>query len=123
LVHCRGRAGGLLKSHHVVVQRLESTGQDGQDRGRSSPSDLRREANMAYQPWRRLSSWTSRTEQGSLQVVEALDDEDHHLAQAHNLLDTTARDGGMRNVLKVETREVPQTYPSLALPLSRVVPN
>jgi hypothetical protein len=76
---------------------------------------------MAYQPWRGLVTGTSRTEQGSLEILEALDDEEHHLAQAHNLLDTTARDGGMRNVLKVETREVPQTYPSLALPLSRVV--
>ena len=86
--------------HHVVVQRLENTGQDGQDRGRSSPSDLRREANMAYQPWRRLVTGTSRTEQGSLGILEALDDEYHHLAQAHNLLDTAARDGEGMDVLR-----------------------
>jgi hypothetical protein len=67
--------------------------------------------------------WNESDRAGVSRYLEALDDEEHHLAQAHNLLDTTARDGGMRNVLKVETREVPQTYPSLALPLSRVVPN
>ena len=40
----------------------------------------------------------------------------------HMVPDTAARDGEGMDVLRVETREVPQTYPSLALPLSRVVP-
>ena len=44
--------------------------------------------------------WNESDRAGVSRYLEALDDEEHHLAQAHNLLDTAARDGEGMTVLR-----------------------
>ena len=44
--------------------------------------------------------WNESDRAGVSRYLEALDDEEHHLAQAHNLLDTAARNVEGMNVLR-----------------------